>query len=357
MCYVEWAITAINKIGDARSHDFFKEKVRSVSKYRESIINVIGHAIADCVTKQNEFADANDGQATLITFKANPVSYSRANWNAVILYNLVNKLLHDPRSNRQSIGDILKGIKLSLVDHYSNSHIGGLSGMLDNSISDIKQYDERLKLREEISKFAIKEDPQEQIQSREHWCSKQTLSAQYDAAIRESSFDECYINFNLDRPVQIRALADNGDSDILFQVHLVYRPKNSPDEQWELFNNRTLVFGSKSREGDKIRKGDFYEVMKGYWNTYNLSKYLIQLVECDLELCAPDLRDVNYWIHGHQLENYTGQRLSISPKNLGDQPEKFTDYKDLIKDENLREIYFTNYRQIDPSKRPRPVQD
>ena len=87
------------------------------------------------------------------------------------------------------------------------------------------------------------------------------------------------------------------------------------------------------------------------------SKYLIQLVECDLELCAPDLRDVNYWIHGHQLENYTGQRLSISPKNLGDQPEKFTDYKDLIKDENLREIYFTNYRQIDPSKRPRPVQD
>ena len=57
--------------------------------YKDSIYNVISNAIADCVLGRNEFAKdkVKDG---VVTFdNKNYESYTAENWNAVVLYNLV----------------------------------------------------------------------------------------------------------------------------------------------------------------------------------------------------------------------------------------------------------------------------
>ena len=53
---------------------------------KKSIMEVIGKAIADCVTGDNEFKNKKPGE--VITFEgSNPWAYEQKNWNAVILYN------------------------------------------------------------------------------------------------------------------------------------------------------------------------------------------------------------------------------------------------------------------------------
>ena len=58
--------------------------------YKDSIYNVISNAIADCALKRNEFAE-NKVQDGVVLFAATPkaTKYTGANWNAVVLYNLI----------------------------------------------------------------------------------------------------------------------------------------------------------------------------------------------------------------------------------------------------------------------------
>ena len=58
--------------------------------YKDSIYNVVSNAIADCVLERNEFAKGKV-QDGVVMFDATPeeIEYSEANWNAVVLYNLV----------------------------------------------------------------------------------------------------------------------------------------------------------------------------------------------------------------------------------------------------------------------------
>ncbi len=73
-----------------RKHQWIKQE-----DYEQSIENVIGKAIADRITNMNEFKDK--GLRDLITFDGleyedRPENYTQENWNAVVLYNFINRL-------------------------------------------------------------------------------------------------------------------------------------------------------------------------------------------------------------------------------------------------------------------------
>ena len=82
---ISWRIVANNRMKDTKlSQD---DQWIKNPEYYESIMKVIGKAIGDCVTKQNEFA--NPTEDGLIVFAASPEGYRGEHWNAVLLYNLV----------------------------------------------------------------------------------------------------------------------------------------------------------------------------------------------------------------------------------------------------------------------------
>ena len=82
-------------------------------KYRDSIINVIGKAIGDCMACENEFDCAylsydreRLGDRT-ITFALkkykDPCFYTISNWNAVFLYNAVNLAINNEKYWRDNV--------------------------------------------------------------------------------------------------------------------------------------------------------------------------------------------------------------------------------------------------------------
>ncbi len=75
---ISWRIIANNKIVDAKEGSWITE-----GKYNESIRNVIGKAIADCLTEDNEFAGKKAGD--VITFDVDAKTYTAENCNVVVL--------------------------------------------------------------------------------------------------------------------------------------------------------------------------------------------------------------------------------------------------------------------------------
>ena len=94
---ISWRIIANNKIVDAKEGSWITDE-----RYRESIRNVIGKAIADCITKRNEFANKTADQ--IITFAADPRKqpYTPENWNAVVLWNLIHVIYCEYFSNDEN---------------------------------------------------------------------------------------------------------------------------------------------------------------------------------------------------------------------------------------------------------------
>ena len=74
-------------------------------EYRDSIINVIGKAIGDCMALENEFKDCSCREELgdkIILFEGkdkykDPYDYTIKNWNAVYLYNAVNFAINNER--------------------------------------------------------------------------------------------------------------------------------------------------------------------------------------------------------------------------------------------------------------------
>ena len=74
-------------------------------KYRDSIINVIGKAIGDCMALENEFKGCYDREKLgdkIILFEGkdkykDPYDYTIKNWNAVYLYNAVNLAINNEK--------------------------------------------------------------------------------------------------------------------------------------------------------------------------------------------------------------------------------------------------------------------
>ena len=141
--------------------------------YDESIKQVIGKAIADCVTNMNEFKDKKDGE--LITFDGleyedRPEDYTQENWNAVVLYNYVARQFEcykEAHPAHQQKGftftkrwkEIKEYIGQPIKDHYEKyfkknnlvDKIAGMKNAIDDAIREIDLYEKAL----DLSQFMV----------------------------------------------------------------------------------------------------------------------------------------------------------------------------------------------------------
>ena len=128
------------------------------TRYRNSIIKVIGKAIGDCVTGDNEFKDKQ--LSDIITFTANPLSYEQKHWNAVVLYNLVEytkrhvrykccleygTMYAEPKELAKYKEISFDQIENDLINYYGNPE------SISKAITVIKQYDEAFRLRGKVT--------------------------------------------------------------------------------------------------------------------------------------------------------------------------------------------------------------
>ena len=147
-----------------------KHKWITAGDYSESRRKVIGEAIGDCVAGKNEFAWKN--AEDIITFDENtqPESYSKENWNAVILYNYVHEAINGvnlPVKDNQYVDDIsdvkkllnkerkLEAIKNYYEDYYVQlgQDSDQISQILQEAVQDIQQYVDALHLNEVLYDF------------------------------------------------------------------------------------------------------------------------------------------------------------------------------------------------------------
>ena len=145
-----WRVIGANKIAEAHKDSWIKQE-----KYGDSIIKVIGEAIANCVTGMGEFGER--GNANTIVFAATPndINYSEENWNAVVLWNYLNILKYDCMSNaKRDKETIWDKVYRNVFTYYSsNYHINDLDGKIKRAISDIKEYSKALNLEEAMQQF------------------------------------------------------------------------------------------------------------------------------------------------------------------------------------------------------------
>lgn len=359
LCYVDWAIYANNKIQEANQENqevFFKEKKGKVSRYRESIINVIGHAIADCVTRQKEFAHTTlDGIPKLITFKANPQDYKQKHWNAVVLYNLVEAIIHSnmdkyPKKMHQEIhiNDVMPDIKQRLTEGYKDSGIKDLEKRLDDSIAYIREYNDQLNLDVVLSNFNQIKVSDEKIQTMTLSLDKSSLDQDYEDVIEKRKSAMTFSN--LDRSVSLNPLHLKQPT-ISFKVTLQWNPKNKIGEQWSLQDNNSFVFQGFVPEHTK--QGSYKTVFQFYH--INCFNWLIQFIECDLELDASKERDWRYWALSGYCFDYKGKKVNI--RSINEKDPQYGQRKYDPNDKAIIEQYYTSYKTIDPRNRPLPVAD
>ena len=163
---IYWRIIANNAIletPDKGQNSWIKKSI-----YDTSIKKVIGKAIGDCVTCENEFQGKEYGG--VVTFeKTTPWTYEQKHWNAVVLYNLVeyekrsvryksckqnNTMYAIPEGFEKYEKVTFEQIEQDLIAHYTTlyqnaGHANKISELKDSiglAISNIKEYDSALKL-------------------------------------------------------------------------------------------------------------------------------------------------------------------------------------------------------------------
>ena len=150
-----WRIIANNTIVDAEKGSWITK-----TEYSESIRNVIGKAIADCITEKNEFAGKKENE--VIKFKADPtkVKYSPANWNAVVLWNLIHVCKQEYKKYDEfdmefdSEFDIEKAFKTvgeRVKEEYKA--IDAINTKIEDAIHDIRSYEYKLALGAQLKEF------------------------------------------------------------------------------------------------------------------------------------------------------------------------------------------------------------
>ncbi len=145
-----WRIVANNAIIDA-DPDGEHSWIKNTDKYWKSIVKVIGKAIGDCVTKQNEFANPTENE--LIVFEASPERYERKHWNAVLLYNFVYQII--TKNNTLSTERLLDDVIAKLSKHYTSPDASSnLNDELDRAKRDIIEYDSALRLRDRLNEYS-----------------------------------------------------------------------------------------------------------------------------------------------------------------------------------------------------------
>ncbi|MBQ9335652.1 MAG: hypothetical protein IJS10_03860, partial [Alphaproteobacteria bacterium] len=146
---VSWRVKANNTIFNSSEGSWIKETM-----FSESIREVIGKAIADCVTEKNEFA-SKTGVDT-ITFETTPndINYSPENWNAVVLYNYLNIIKSDFINGETRDQDkVFNELFTKCYNYYNiNYEIVNLEACIEKAINDIKEYDKELNIKEHVYK-------------------------------------------------------------------------------------------------------------------------------------------------------------------------------------------------------------
>ena len=144
---ISWRIIANNKIVDAKEGSWITEE-----KYSESIRNVIGKAIADCLTEKNEFAGKTSIEGT-ITFDVEPAGYSPENWNAVVLWNLIHVYNCGFKNNENyTIDEAFKTVEENVKNKYSKQ-IEDFDKILEKAMCDVREYAKELELAKQFSLF------------------------------------------------------------------------------------------------------------------------------------------------------------------------------------------------------------
>lgn len=151
-------------------YGFYDFSHLSFNKYKSSIFKVIAAALADCVLREKEFAEApisEDGHLKIIEFKGtNVTGYDQSHWNAVVLYNYLSFVVNgdsdqlydircDPRNSaRKGIVYVAQKVK----NHYSSAvkNEASLNIFLEKAINDIHFYCKNLMLYEYLNSLINK---------------------------------------------------------------------------------------------------------------------------------------------------------------------------------------------------------
>lgn len=123
-------------------------------KYEESIFFVIREAIADCITKSNEFAQiSKDG---IVEFKGATLAdmkYNKKHWNALVLYNLLNETINNdlPLGDVDVMSNVYKKLSAYLgkqdnIKKFNPDYIVQLGA----ACNDIKRYCNEVNLKDFI---------------------------------------------------------------------------------------------------------------------------------------------------------------------------------------------------------------
>ena len=222
---IYWRIKANNIIYytlDKDKNAWIKKK-----KYWDSIVKVIGKAIGDCVTRDNEFKDKQ--LSDIITFTATPEGYKPENWNAVVLYNLVeytkrnvryeccledNTLYAEPKKLENYKTISFDQIEDDLTKYYTNYYkingysdlIGKLKDDIKKAINDIKQYDNALGLTKILRQtmqtaytYDLPKTPAGMIKTFKSYCQRAEECLQYGEQVisqANSELNELIVLYN-----------------------------------------------------------------------------------------------------------------------------------------------------------------
>ena len=143
---------------DASDYNEYKEQHWILEpKYKNSRTKVIGQAIADCVTGENEFAGKKPND--IITFKdTDPVTYNQKHWNAVILYNYIHEAINgeglpargrDYKNLVYDVSILLKDKLDELKQNYGDEY----NEAIDKAVEYIQDYVRALKLEVPLYEF------------------------------------------------------------------------------------------------------------------------------------------------------------------------------------------------------------
>ena len=144
-------------------------------KYTNSRRKVIGKAIADCVTGENEFAGKPAGDIITFDEKAypnkyiSPQNYDKKHWNAVIFYNYIHEAMNgaDHYTERDQYEEYIcdvnnllnKSGKLEAIRKYYKTHytknLNALYKNLEDAVKDIQRYVNALGLQSDLYSFRI----------------------------------------------------------------------------------------------------------------------------------------------------------------------------------------------------------
>ena len=294
--YLDWAVTANNKIVEAKDYCFFYEQPLTISKYRKSIVNVIGHAIADCVTMKNEFAERK-GVKRLILFDVNPNKYSPENWNAVVAFNYIDVMINTDlynwtknKTKHEIRKEVFTKISEAVIDHYTkkNIKVDDIVGKLRRAVNDIVEYDKQLNLMQALSEF----------------CNTRKFARDYAKYKENWSKNTCYISPHIQTVNQIAAGTYTRYGDICFYTRQNVKVStgkmeiniNAPEftrtinnDIWFSNNfNTAILYETISKEGKHKMIGDYiYRVsnlMERLECRDDMLKALKRLFKNDLEI-------------------------------------------------------------------------